>query len=61
MLIKVYLAVWFLVGFAAIAAYLAGFLNSIAMIILGMIVLGMVFMGIIAVLPASVGSYSPTK
>lgn len=61
MLKKVYLAVWFFVGFAAMAAYLTGYLNSIAMIILGMVVLGMVFMGIIAVLPSSVGAYSPTK
>lgn len=61
MLKKVYLAVWFFVGLAAMAAYLAGFLNSIGFIVLGMVVLGMVFMGIIAVLPTSVGTYSPTK
>lgn len=61
MLRRIYLAVWLFVGFAAMAAYLAGFLNSLAMIVLGLVVLGTIFMGIIAVLPASVQNFLPTE
>jgi hypothetical protein len=61
MLTKVYMAVWFFVGLAAITAYLTGYLGSIGMIVFGMTFLGLVFMGMIAVLPSSVGTYSPTK
>jgi len=54
MLTKLYIAIWFVVGFTAGVIFLTGNFTMFTAVVFGFIIFGLVFMGMMVVLPASI-------
>lgn len=53
MLTRIYVGIWLLLGGFALAVYLSGYLNALAVIGFGIAFQALVFLGMIAVVPSA--------